>query len=65
MLTHEWRKATQSDTQGACVYVRLSEDGFVEVRDGKLADASPILRFTPREWNSYLDGIRKGGFDLP
>jgi hypothetical protein len=65
MLSHEWRKATKSDTQGACVYVRIAEDGFVEVRDGKLSDASPILRFTPQEWACHLDGTRKGEFDLP
>jgi hypothetical protein len=35
-----------------------------EVRDGKLGDASPILRFTPYEWECHLSRIRKGEFDL-
>ncbi|MGH3736380.1 MAG: DUF397 domain-containing protein [Micromonosporaceae bacterium] len=65
MLTNDWKKATRSNTNGACLYARVTEDGTVEVRDGKLGDTSPILRFTPAEWDAFLDGAQKGEFNRP
>lgn len=65
MLTNEWKKATRSNTTGSCVQVRVTEGGTVEVRDSKHGDASPILRFTPAEWDAFLDGAQKGEFHRP
>lgn len=65
MLTTEWKKANRSNTNGSCLYARLSDDGMIEVRDGKLGDASPILRFTPDEWDAHLDGVRNDEFNRP
>jgi len=35
------------------------------VRDTKLGEASPVLTFTPAEWNAFLGGVKLGEFDLP
>jgi hypothetical protein len=36
----------------------------VAVRDAK-DKASPVLLFTPREWEAFTTGVRAGEFDLP
>ena len=59
----QWRKATKSNNNGACAQVRRV-GGFVEVRDSKQEGRGPILAFTPEEWDAFLDGARKGEFDL-
>jgi hypothetical protein len=56
-----WRKATKSGSAG-CVEVAPLADGGVAVRDSKDPDG-PILRYTPVEWDAFLDGARKGEFD--
>ena len=38
-------------------------DGIVAVRDSKLGDASPILRFTRAEVAAWLAGAKAGEFD--
>lgn len=37
--------------------------GGIEVRDSKAGESGPILRFTPAEFDAFLDGARKGEFD--
>lgn len=56
-----WRKAKASNT-GNCVEVRASST-HIEVRDSK-DPSGALLRFTPAEWDAFLDGARKGEFDL-
>jgi hypothetical protein len=46
----------------ACVEVSRSGE-TVLVRDSK-DPASPVLRFTIAEWNSFVAGIRAGDFEL-
>lgn len=46
-----------------CVEARVGSDGNIEVRDSKLGDDSPVLRFTPQEWDVFVSGIWNGDFD--
>jgi hypothetical protein len=38
------------------------QSGGIAVRDSK-DPMGPVLRFTRREWVSFLDGLDKGEFD--
>ena len=46
---------------GSCVQARRY-DGLVEVRNSKSPGAGTV-RFTAEEWDSFLDGAKKGEFD--
>ncbi|MEX0910441.1 MAG: DUF397 domain-containing protein [Candidatus Paceibacterota bacterium] len=46
-----------------CVKVKRTEFD-VQVKDSKLGEDSPILSFTHDEWRAFLDGAKKGEFDL-
>ena len=56
----QWHKSSFSGANG-CVEVALVEGGAA-VRDSK-DPASPVLRFTAREWEAFLAGVRAGEFD--
>ena len=59
-----WRKSTFSNGNGGgCVEVADLPDGGRAVRDTKLGEASPVLRYTESEWKAFLDGVRDGQFD--
>ena len=60
--TAQWRKATLSKAQGDCVEVAFVNDA-VGVRDSKDPSKAPHV-FTHAEWEAFLDGVRKGEFDL-
>jgi len=45
-----------------CVAVKVGE-AAVEVRDTKDA-SSPTLSFTPAEWDAFVQGVKKGEFDI-
>lgn len=56
-----WRKSIKTQNNGACVEVaRVGE--IVGVRDSKNPDG-PILTFTLREFEAFLDGAHNGEFD--
>jgi hypothetical protein len=38
-------------------------DGGQLVRDTKLGEASPVLRYTAAEWRAFIDGVKAGEFD--
>lgn len=57
----QWRKASKSIGQGACVEV-ADLGAQIAVRDSKDPNG-PALVFTPAEWDSFLDGARKGEFN--
>lgn len=46
---------------GSCVQARAYA-GMIEVRNSKQPDAGTV-RFTIEEWDSFLDGAKKGEFD--
>jgi hypothetical protein len=46
---------------GSCVQARRASD-LIEVRNSKRPDAGTV-RFTIEEWDSFLDGAKKGEFD--
>ncbi|MDQ3404634.1 MAG: DUF397 domain-containing protein [Actinomycetota bacterium] len=50
-----WRKSSYSN-ENACVEVG-STSKIVGVRDTKLAQASPVLAFTPQAWAVFTGGI--------
>lgn len=64
--TSSWRWRSSSFSRGAdqtCVDVAM-EPGAVVVRDSKNPDG-PVLRFSAREWEVFLLGVRNGEFELP
>lgn len=56
-----WRKSSYS-SQGNCVEAADLPDGGTALRDSKLGDDSPVLKFTRSEWQAFLDGVRDGEF---
>ncbi len=62
MVDEQWRKATKSNNNGACTEVRRTGDE-IQVRDSK-NPTGLVLSFTPVEWDAFLDGAKKGEFDL-
>jgi hypothetical protein len=60
---HRWRKSSFSSGTNGCVEFADLGDGIVGVRDSKLGDASPILRFTRAEVAAWLAGAAAGEFD--
>ena len=65
MIGKLWTKSTKSNPSGNCVQVRTGDTGAIQVRDSKLGDRSPVLLFTPSEWDAFLAGARNGEFDRP
>lgn len=56
-----WRKSTFSGGNGGgCVEVG-SNDNTVMVRDTKLPNTSPVLRFAPQTWREFATRIRNAG----
>lgn len=48
------RKSSRSTYNGNCV----EAGGEIKVRDSQLGDTSPILGFTPGQWNQFLTGLK-------
>lgn len=46
----DFRKSSHSTCNGTC--------GEIKVRDSQLGDMSPILNFTPGQWNGFLAGLK-------
>jgi hypothetical protein len=59
----QWRKASACNG-GDCVEVSQGSRETVRVRDSK-NPVGPVLDFTREEWVAFLDGARRGEFDLP
>ena len=50
-----------SDT--VCVEVADGPNGWKAIRDSKLGEASPVLKFNPDEWRTFTNAVRAGQFD--
>ncbi|GIH20219.1 DUF397 domain-containing protein [Rugosimonospora africana] len=58
----DWMMSSRSTGNGgSCVEARRSS-GLIEVRNSK-SPAVGTVRFTTQEWDSFLDGVKKGEFD--
>ena len=58
----EWIRSSTAGNSGEYVEMRRIGD-VIEVRDAKDGEVGPTLRFTPAEWDAWLDGAKKGEFD--
>jgi len=56
----DWRKASASLANSACVEVALGDP--VLVRHSK-DPGGPVLAFSRAEWAAFLDGVGRGEFD--
>jgi hypothetical protein len=63
MERNVWRKSSASNNNGSCVEVMI-KDTAVLVRDTKDNGAGFVHTYTHAEWLAFLDGARKGEFDL-
>jgi hypothetical protein len=64
MKRNVWFKASASNNGGGgCVETNIQDDS-VKVRDTKANGTGPELVFTHSEWAAFLDGVKKGEFDL-
>jgi hypothetical protein len=58
----DWMMSSRSSGNGgSCVEARRYS-GSIEVRNSKSPEAGSV-RFTLEEWDSFLDGAKKGEFD--
>lgn len=57
-----WVKSSAS-VSGNCVEVAGQPDATVWVRDSKLGENSPVLRYTQAEWEAFVEGVKKSEFD--
>ncbi|NUT47586.1 MAG: DUF397 domain-containing protein [Saccharothrix sp.] len=56
-----WRKSSRS-ASGACVEVGTRPgEVSIGVRDSKLGEGSPVLRFGRREFAAFIDGLHRSG----
>jgi Domain of unknown function (DUF397) len=57
-----WKKSTRSNGSGDCVEVAELPSG-IAVRDSK-NPSGPVLTFAGREWRAFLEGVKRGDFDV-
>lgn len=50
--------------EGACVEVTTDSDGKVGIRDSKNGTDGPVLWFTGDEWQTFIQGVKNGEFDI-
>ncbi|WP_089211390.1 DUF397 domain-containing protein [Streptosporangium subroseum] len=54
-----WRSA-RACNNGQCVEVASLPDGRIAMRDNKIAENSPVLRFAPEDWRAFIHSIKSG-----
>jgi Domain of unknown function (DUF397) len=57
-----WRKSSLSNSFGCLEYA--ARGNSVLIRDSK-DRGGPVLSFSRLEWQDFVDGARRGEFDLP
>lgn len=61
----KWLKATRCGEASHCVevkFVKAADGDQILVRDSNNPDI--VLSFTRNEWDSFVDGAKKGEFDF-
>lgn len=59
-----WQKSSYCKADSPmCVEVRGLDQRWIKVRDSKVTD-SLELHWTREEWQAFIDGVKKGEFDL-
>jgi Domain of unknown function (DUF397) len=63
--SHEmpWKKSSHSAANGDCIEVAHLPDDYVWIRDSK-NPSKPPLRFTPAEWRTFVEEVKRNCFDL-
>lgn len=61
-LERAWRKSSRSQ-YNACVEVCFAGER-IPVRNSRDPDG-PVLEFTAREWDAFVEGVKLGEFDRP
>ncbi|MEU3184469.1 DUF397 domain-containing protein [Streptomyces sp. NPDC006923] len=61
--TDTWTKSSYSGGNGACVEVKSPVVQSIAVRDSK-APEGPSISFVGASWNSFVEEMNKGAFDL-
>lgn len=59
-----WFKATASSANGGCLEAAFLSDGRVAIRDNEDPGNPPFV-VSRHVWECWLDGAKKGEFDLP
>jgi len=57
-----WHKSSRSGQNGSCVEVAETAQA-IGVRDSK-DRTGPVLVFSPEEWRAFVEGVKRGEFDL-
>jgi Domain of unknown function (DUF397) len=58
----DWRKSSHSNSAGCLEFA--SDDDSVLIRDSKHR-GGPVLSFSRLAWRQFVDGARRGEFELP
>ncbi len=59
----KWRKSSFSGNSGNCVEVCTGQSGSMAVRDSKDVPG-PELAVSEQAWSEFVQGIKRGEFDL-
>ena len=62
-MDENWRTSTRSGDNGACVEVRTTRDGDIEVRDSK-DRTGPILSFARAGWSAFIHAAKQHEYDV-
>jgi hypothetical protein len=59
-----WFKSSASSGTGGCLEVAFLADGRVAIRDNEDVPNPPFI-VSQHVWHCWLDGAKKGEFDIP
>ena len=59
-----WRRNTDIDGNPGTLEIGYADNGMVGLRYVNEPDGATLI-YTPQEWDAFIDGVRKGEFDVP